>query len=105
MGVKDEVGVLWYWVSCGTVMDQFESTLVRFCMILQAKSSVGFLKGKSAIQIARNFQGRKQNFTGQHFWSRGYYVSTVGKDENIVREYIRNQEREDKRLDQLNLFG
>ncbi len=66
---------------------------------------VGFIKGKSAIQIARNFQGRKKNFVGQNFWARGYYVSTVGKDENAVRAYIQHQEKEDKRLDQLNLFG
>ena len=65
---------------------------------------VGFIKGKSAIQMARNFQGRKKNFVGQHFWARGYYVSTVGKDEDAVREYIQNQENEDQRLDQLNLF-
>ena len=65
---------------------------------------VGFIKGKSAIQIARNFQGRKKNFVGQHFWARGYYVSTVGKDEDAVREYIQKQEHEDQRLDQLNLF-
>ncbi|TWI63907.1 putative transposase [Desulfobotulus alkaliphilus] len=65
---------------------------------------VGFMKGKSAIQIARTFHGRRQNFTGQHFWARGYYVSTVGKDEKTVRDYIRNQENEDKRLDQLDLF-
>jgi putative transposase len=65
---------------------------------------VGFIKGKSAIQIARNFQGRKKNFVGQHFWARGYYVSTVGKDEEAVREYIQKQEKEDKRIDQLKLF-
>jgi putative transposase len=65
---------------------------------------VGFIKGKSAIQIARNFQGRKKNFIGQNFWARGYYVSTVGKDEDAVRAYIQHQEKEDKRLDQLNLF-
>ena len=65
---------------------------------------VGFIKGKSAIQIARNFQGRKKNFVGQHFWATGYYVSTVGKDENGVREYIQKQEQEDRRLDQLKLF-
>ena len=65
---------------------------------------VGFIKGKSAIQIARNFQGRKKNFIGQNFWARGYYVSTVGKDEGAVRAYIQNQEREDKRLDHLKLF-
>ena len=65
---------------------------------------VGFIKGKSAIQVARNFQGRKKNFVGQNFWARGYYVSTVGKDEDAVRAYIQHQEKEDKRLDQLKLF-
>jgi REP-associated tyrosine transposase len=65
---------------------------------------VGFMKGKSAIQIARNFAGRKRNFTGQHFWARGYYVSTVGRDETVIREYIKMQEQEDRRLDQLTMF-
>ena len=65
---------------------------------------VGYIKGKSAIHIARNFTGHKRNFTGQSFWARGYYVSTVGKDEKAVREYIKKQEEEDKRLDQLNMF-
>jgi len=65
---------------------------------------VGFIKGKSAIQIARTFGGRKRNFTGQHFWARGYFVSTVGRDEAVIREYIKKQEQEDRRLDQLNMF-
>jgi putative transposase len=65
---------------------------------------VGFMKGKSAIQIARTFGGRKQNFTGQHFWARGYFVSTVGRDETVIRQYIKTQEREDRRLDQLAMF-
>jgi putative transposase len=65
---------------------------------------MGYIKGKSAIHIARTFMGRRQNFTGQHFWARGYWVSTVGKDEQAVREYIQNQEKEDQRLDQLELF-
>ena len=65
---------------------------------------IGFIKGKSAIHIARNFKGNSKNFTGQHFWARGYYVSTVGKDETTVREYIKQQEQEDRRLDQLNMF-
>jgi len=65
---------------------------------------VGFVKGKSAIQIARTYGGRRKNFTGQSFWARGYYVSTVGKDEETVRQYIKRQEEEDRRLDQLNLF-
>lgn len=65
---------------------------------------VGFIKGKSAIAIARNYMGRRKNFTGQSFWARGYYVSTVGKDEEAVREYIKHQEAEDRRIEQLNLF-
>jgi putative transposase len=65
---------------------------------------VGFMKGKSAIQIARTFGGRKQNFTGQHFWARGYFVSTVGGDEAVIRQYIKTQEQEDRRLDQLAMF-
>ena len=65
---------------------------------------VGFIKGKSAIHLARVYAERKRNFAGQHFWARGYYVSTVGRDEAVIREYIRNQEKEDQRLEQLNLW-
>ena len=65
---------------------------------------VGYIKGKSAIHIARTFLGRKKNFTGVSFWARGYFVSTVGRDEEAVREYIKKQESEDKRLDQLHMF-
>jgi putative transposase len=64
---------------------------------------VGYIKGKSAIHVARTYLDRKRNFVGQHFWARGYFVSTVGRDEKAVREYIRHQEAEDKRVDQLQL--
>ena len=64
----------------------------------------GFLKGKSAIQIARVYLGKRKNFTGQQFWARGYFVSTVGVDEQMIRAYIKAQEKEDRRLDQLYLF-
>jgi len=50
---------------------------------------VGFIKSKSAIHIARNFMGHRKNFTGQHFWAGGYDVSTVGRDEATIREYIK----------------
>jgi len=70
---------------------------------LSVSSVMGFMKGKSAIYIARNFSGRRKNFTGEHFWARGYYVSTVGLDEDSVREYIKHQEKEDQRIDQLRL--
>jgi len=65
---------------------------------------VGFMKGKSAIHIARTFMGRERNFTGQHFWARGYFVSTIGKDEKAIGDYIKKQEEEDRRLDQLKIF-
>ena len=65
---------------------------------------VGFIKGKSAIHIARTYMGVRRNFVGQHFWARGYFVSTVGRDEAMIREYIKNQEAEDKRIDQMKLF-
>ena len=63
----------------------------------------GYMKGKSAIDVARTYGERKKNFVGPHFWVRGYFVSTVGRDEATIREYIRNQEEEDRRIDQLRL--
>jgi len=64
---------------------------------------IGFIKGKSAIYIAREFAGRTRNFVGQNFWARGYFVTTVGRDEDVIREYIRRQEQEDRRQEQLRL--
>jgi putative transposase len=66
---------------------------------------VGYIKGKSAIHVARVYGERKRNFVGQHFWARGYFVSTVGRDERVIREYIRHQEAEDQRLEQLKLLS
>ncbi len=65
---------------------------------------VGYIKGKSAIHLARTYGERQRNFAGQHFWARGYFVSTVGRDEKTIREYIQNQEKEVARMDQMNLF-
>ena len=82
---------------------------VHLCLSIPPKFSVantvGFLKGKSAIQIHRRYLGKQRNFTGFHFWARGYCVSTVGLDEEMIREYTRNQEVEEKRLEQLSLGG
>jgi len=64
---------------------------------------IGYIKGKSAIHIARRYSGSKKNFVGQHFWARGYFASTVGRDEQVIRDYIRHQEQEDRRVDQLSL--
>jgi putative transposase len=65
---------------------------------------IGYIKGKSAIHVARVYGERKRNFVGQHFWARGYFVSTVGRNEEAVREYIQKQEEEDKRLEQMGLW-
>ena len=80
---------------------------VHMCLSIPPKYAVsnvvGYMKGKSAITIARNFGGRMKNFTGEVFWARGYFVSTVGLDEEMVRAYIREQEREDERIEQMKL--
>ena len=81
---------------------------VHMCLSVPPKFSVstvvGYLKGKSAIAIARRFRGRQRNFNGEHFWARGYFVSTVGLDEHVVREYIRHQENTDAKDGQTSLF-
>ena len=64
---------------------------------------VGYIKGKSAIHLARVYGEHKRNFTGQSFWARGYFVSSVGRDEEVIRAYIRHQEKEDEHYDQLKL--
>ena len=82
---------------------------IHLCLSIPPKFSVantvGFLKGKSAIRIHREFLGQKRNFTGLHFWARGYCVSTIGLDEAKIRAYIRDQEAEEKRQEQLRLQG
>ena len=65
---------------------------------------IGFLKGKSAIHLARVYGEKKRNFVGQHFWARGYFVSTVERDTKVIRDYIKRQEEEDKRLEQMTLW-
>jgi len=82
---------------------------VHLCLSIPPKYSVantvGILEGKSAIKIHRQYMGRERNFTGFHFWARGYCVSTVGLDEEMIRQYIRSQEEEEKRQEQLTLGG
>ena len=65
---------------------------------------IGFLKGKSSIWVARNLYWKAKNFTGHKFWARGYFVSTVGQDDWTMRAYIKNQELQDRPLDQLTLI-
>ncbi len=89
----------------GHLMPDHVHMLISIPPKYAVSSVVGFLKGKSAIHLARVYGERRRNFVGQSFWARGYFVSTVGRDEATIREYIRHQEQEDQRLDQLNLWN
>ena len=88
----------------GTMLVDHVHMLIAIPPKYAVSQVIGYLKGKSAIHIARTFGGRQKNFTGEHFWARGYYVSTVGIEEAVIRRYIQQQEDEDRRFDQLRLF-
>jgi putative transposase len=92
------------WIEEGHLMPDHVHMLISIPPKHSVSQVIGFIKGKSAIHMARVYGERKKNFVGQHFWARGFLVSTVGRDEGVVREYIRNQEEEDKRLDQLSMW-
>ena len=89
----------------GHLMRDHVHMLVSIPPKYSVPQGVGYMKGKSAIHIARTFMGKPRNFTGESFWARGYFVSTVGRDEKQIREYIQKQEQEDQRIDQLTLFN
>lgn len=88
-------------------MASFVGHLSRIALIRPLDGAIfgeyytGFMKGRSAIHIARVYLGQRKNYNGMHFWARGYYVSTVGADEEVIRNYIRNQEKEDQKLEAL----
>ena len=88
----------------GHLMQDHVHMLISIPPKYSVSQVVGYIKGKSAIHLARVYGERKRNFVGQHFWARGYFVSTVGRDEEMIREYIRHQEEEDRRIDQMNLW-
>jgi len=88
----------------GHLMPDHVHMMLRIPPKYAVSQVVGFIKGKSAIHLARVYGERKRNFVGQSFWARGYFVSTVGRDEQMIRAYIRNQEEEDRRLEQLQLL-
>jgi len=88
----------------GHLMSDHVHLLIEIPPKYAVSQVIGYIKGKSAIHLARVYGERKRNFTGQHFWARGYFVTTVGRDEATIRAYIRNQEQEDQRLEQLSLW-
>ena len=89
----------------GALMPDHVHMLIAIPPKYAVSSVIGYIKGKSAIYIARNFRDKKRNFVGESFWARGYFVSTIGLDEGMIRNYIKNQEKEDKRIEQLSLLN
>lgn len=88
----------------GHLMPDHVHMMLRIPPKYAVSQVVGYIKGKSAIHLARVYGEHKRNFVGQSFWARGYFVSTVGRGEDVIRAYIRNQEAEDQRLEQLQLL-
>jgi putative transposase len=88
----------------GHLMGDHVHVLISIPPKYSVSQVVGYIKGKSAIHIARTYAGKRHNFVGQSFWARGYFVSTVGRNEEIVKQYIKKQEKADRRIDQLELF-
>ena len=89
----------------GALMPDHVHMLIAIPPKYAVSSVIGYIKGKSAIYIERNFRGKKINFVVESFWARGYFVSTIGLDEGMIRNYIKNQEKEDKRIEQLSLLN
>ncbi len=88
----------------GHLMGDHVHVLISIPPKYSVSQVVGYIKGKSAIHIARTYAGKRHNFVGQSFWARGYFVSTVGRNEEIVKQYIKKQEEADRKIDQLELF-
>ena len=81
---------------CNIIEGHVMQDHIHICIEIPPKYSVssviGYIKGKSAITIARQYSGKERNFTGEHFWARGYAVSTVGFELDEVKKYIKEQE-------------
>jgi putative transposase len=92
-------------IETGSLLADHVHMLISIPPKHSVSSIIGFLKGKSSIWIAQNVANKPRNFVGHRFWARGYFVSTVGADEQTIRSYVENQENEDKRLDSFNLFN
>jgi len=87
----------------GHIMSDHVHMLIHIPPKCAVSAVVGYIKGKSAIHVARHFMKRERNYAGQRLWARGYFVDSVGRDTEVIRKYIQNQETEDRRLDQLEL--
>jgi putative transposase len=91
-------------IETGSISEDHVHMLISIPPKYSVAQVIGYIKGKSAIYIARTYAGKKKNYTGEKFWARGYYVSTVGKDEEAIKAYVREQQAEDKRIEQTKLY-
>ena len=87
----------------GHIMRDHVHMLIQIPPKYAVSAVMGYIKGKSAIHVARHFMKRERNYVGQRLWARGFFVDSVGRDTEVIRRYIREQEAEDRRLDQLEL--
>lgn len=102
--IRKSLGVIFHELArqkeCTIIEGHIMPDHVHMCIAIPPKyavaSVIGFIKGKSALAIARQFQGRERNVTGEHFWARGYAVSTVGFELGQIKTYIREQDNSDK---------
>jgi len=106
--VRDELKKLCLWLRIAIVEGHVTEDHVHICVAIPPKLTVaevvGTLKGKTAIRMFNKFPELRKRYWGSHFWSRGYYVSTVGRNEEVIREYIRNQDKLDRLENQGKLF-
>jgi len=106
--LHDEIRKLCLWMKVEIIEGNLSIDHVHLCLSIPPKHAVseiiGTLKGKSAIRIFNKFPELKKKYWGCHFWSRGYYVSTVGINEGVIREYIKNQDKLDRMETQGKLF-
>ena len=93
------------WIDEGHIMPDHVHMLINVPPKLAVSSVVGYIKGKSAIHVARHFLKRERNYAGQQLWARGFFVDSVGRDTEVIGKYIREQEVEDRRMDQLEMPG
>ena len=106
--VRDELKKLCLWMRLEILEGHVARDHVHMCLSIPPKYAVsevmGTLKGKTAIRMFNKFPELRKRYWGSHFWSRGYYVNTVGKNEDTIREYIRNQDKLDRLKNQGRLF-
>ena len=101
--IKRHLGQVFHRIEEGHLMPDHVHMLISIPPKCSVAQIIGYMKGKSSIWIAQNVERKMRNFLGHKFWARGYFVTTVGRDEEVIRAYIRNQELADQQLEQFEL--